>query len=574
LEVEALEVRTLLSGGNPITGPDGFGYTASATTYESINLQMGQPGVFNVLQSADDASVPVDLGTNTFNFYGRTYTGNYQLYVSSNGIITFGGPDLTNRNTDLLSVPNLPTIAPLWSDWFKNSPAGNPPMILGKFDGDNGNGQPARLILEWNTISAWRDYWSPPITFDAVLQLNAGGSNTSSITFDYTTLNPTTAPVATAGIKDQGLQGANRLLISDNAASPYIGSGQAITITAAPFGNTITGQLFNDLNNNGVQDPGEPGLAGWTAYLDLHRDGVLDPGDPTAVTDSNGNYTFTNLAPGSYLVREVVPPGWTQTTPPGSFTAPAVGPDAYGYGASATPFQTINLQPGQPGVFTIINYGNALSVPLDLGSNTFNFYGQTYTGNNELFVSSNGKITFGTADTAWNNTDLSTSPVEPTIAPLWFDWVKNSGTPMVLGQFVDTNGTGIPNELVLEWNQLQAWPSSPSAVTFEAILQLNTGPKTSSIIFNYTNLDAGIPSLNNGASGTVGIEDTAALPSDRLLVNENNGNNPLIGTGKAVLITTANGGSYGLGFQYRQTANGINFGNFAPLLAGRHLQRR
>jgi hypothetical protein len=568
LRVEALEARAVLSGGTQITGPDGFGYIASTATYESIDLQMGQPGVFAVLQSADDASVAVDLGTNTFNFYGRTYTGNNQMYVSSNGIITFGGPDLTNRNTDLTSVPNLPTIAPLWSDWFKNSPPGNPPMILGKFDGDNGNGQPARLILEWNNISGWRDFFSPPITFDAVLQLNAGGSNTSSITFDYTTLNSTTAPIATVGIKDYGLQGANRLLISDNTASPYIGSGQAITFTAAPFGNTINGQLFNDLNNNGVKDNGEPALAGWTVYLDLHRDGILDPGDPTAVTDSNGNYTFTNVGPGSYLVREVVPQGWTQTTPPGTFTAPAVGPDAYGYGAFATPFQNIDLQPGQPGVFTVINYGNAVSVPLDLGSNTFNFYGQTYTGNNELFVSSNGKITFGSADIAFTNTDLSTSPVEPAIAALWSDWIKTSGTPMVLGEFVDTTGSGTPNELILEWNQIQAYPSSPSGVTFDAILQLNTGPFTSSIIFNYTNLDAGISTVSNGANATVGIEATAAQPSYRLLVNENNGNNPLIGTGKAVVITASNGGSYGLSLGYRQTAGGLEFGNFEPLVAG------
>jgi hypothetical protein len=568
LNVEALEARTLLTGGTLITGPDGFGYSAYTATYENIDLQMGQPGVFNVLQSADDASVPVDLGTNSFNFYGRTYTGNNQLYVSSNGIITFGGPNAANTNTDLTSAPNLPTISPLWSDWFKNSPSGSAPMILGKFDGDNGSSQPARLILEWNNIRGWRDFFSPPITFDAVLQLNGGGSNTSSITFDYTTLNPTTAPITTVGIKDQGLQGANRLLISDNAASPYIGSGQAITITAAPFGNTITGQLFNDLNNNGVKDPGEPGLAGWTVYRDLGRSGVFQAGDPTAVTDSNGNYTFANVGPGSYLVREIVPAGWTQTTPPGTFATPAVGPDGYGYGASATPFENIDLQPGQPGVFTIINYANAVSVPIDLGSNTFNFYGQTYTGNNELFVSSNGKITFGTADISSTNTDLSTSPVEPAIAVMWFDWIKSSGTPMVLGQFVDTTGSGTPNELIIEWSQLQAYPSSPSAVTFDAVLQLNSGPLTSSMIFNYTTLDAGLPSVNNGASGTVGIEDTAAQASDRLLINENNGNNPLIGTGMAVLVTTGNGGSYGLSLGYRQTAGGLDFGNFEPLVAG------
>src|SRR5258707_12738010 len=41
-----------------------------------------------------------------------------------------------------------------------------------------------------------------------------------------------------------------------------------------------SGVKFNDLNANGVQDPGEPGLAGWTiyAYNDTNKNGGLDSG--------------------------------------------------------------------------------------------------------------------------------------------------------------------------------------------------------------------------------------------------------------------------------------------------------
>ncbi len=41
-------------------------------------------------------------------------------------------------------------------------------------------------------------------------------------------------------------------------------------------------------------------------YLDLNNNGVFDPAEPTAVTDANGNYSFTSLASGTYTVRQVL----------------------------------------------------------------------------------------------------------------------------------------------------------------------------------------------------------------------------------------------------------------------------
>lgn len=80
---------------------------------------------------------------------------------------------------------------------------------------------------------------------------------------------------------------------------------------------SIAGHVFNDANHNGVQDAGETGLAGITVYLDLNHDGMLDPTDPTAVSDSSGTYTFTDLVPGSYTVRQAVPSGYALTAPLG-----------------------------------------------------------------------------------------------------------------------------------------------------------------------------------------------------------------------------------------------------------------
>jgi hypothetical protein len=73
------------------------------------------------------------------------------------------------------------------------------------------------------------------------------------------------------------------------------------------------GTKFHDRNGNGVRDPGEEGLAGWTIELvDPVTNAVLQ----TVVTDENGRYCFLGLtSPGTYIVREVLQPGWINTTP-------------------------------------------------------------------------------------------------------------------------------------------------------------------------------------------------------------------------------------------------------------------
>ncbi|HEV3443853.1 MAG TPA: SdrD B-like domain-containing protein, partial [Gemmataceae bacterium] len=565
LVLELLEDRALLSGG-PL-GPDGFGYVANSVPYQNIELQ-GDPNAFRIIQYADEAGVAVNLGANSVNFYGVTYTGANQLWVGSNGTISFGSNYYDYRNTDLTASPLQPFVAVYWTDLIKSSGSD---MVLGKFVDTTGSGTPNELVIEWNQV--YRYGTSTPFTFEAVLQLNTG-TNTSAITFDYaSTITGSAASNngadATVGIKAANAQGADRLLVSYKATSSYVGSQQAIQFTAPPFGSNLSGNIFNDFNRNGVHDSGEPGLAGWTVYLDLNRDGHDDPGDPTTVTDASGNYTFSNIAAGSYQVGLVTQPGWTQSSPAGAFQAPTVGPDPFGYGAYAAPYQNIELfGQNDPNVFTIVNNGDDVSSPVNLGNNSFNFYGTSYTGNNQLFVNTNGLITFGQSDIAWTNTDLSTSPREPAIAPLWYDWLSSSTTPMILGKFVDTTGSGTPNELIIEWHAVQAHPTIPNPIEWQVVLQLNTGASPSDILLNYVNLNTGIASLNNGGSATVGIEDTPGQASYRLLVSQNNGANPLIGSGKAVLLTTAAPGTYGVAVSFRQNVPGLNFGAYTSPTAG------
>lgn len=86
------------------------------------------------------------------------------------------------------------------------------------------------------------------------------------------------------------------------------------------FGNVrgeIRGVKFQDDNGDGIQGPSEFGVSNVTIYLDRNDDGVLDPTEPQTLTDSSGGYVFQNLPTGNHVVREVLPPGFIQTTPGG-----------------------------------------------------------------------------------------------------------------------------------------------------------------------------------------------------------------------------------------------------------------
>ncbi len=79
---------------------------------------------------------------------------------------------------------------------------------------------------------------------------------------------------------------------------------------------SISGTVFNDENTDGVQQASEPSLGGSTVYLDLNGNGQLDRGEPTALTDTGGNYSLTDLWQGTYAVACVAPANaWEQTLP-------------------------------------------------------------------------------------------------------------------------------------------------------------------------------------------------------------------------------------------------------------------
>lgn len=77
--------------------------------------------------------------------------------------------------------------------------------------------------------------------------------------------------------------------------------------------------VFNDLNGDGDQDAGEPGIGGVTVqlYNDINGNGRVDGADAvigTLLTDSNGKYVFSGVSDGDYTVSVGTSPSGTTFT--------------------------------------------------------------------------------------------------------------------------------------------------------------------------------------------------------------------------------------------------------------------
>jgi cyclophilin family peptidyl-prolyl cis-trans isomerase len=136
--------------------------------------------------------------------------------------------------------------------------------------------------------------------------------------------NPSTTTDANGNYHFSGLAAGTYTVREVLPANASLTTGiQTVTVSAdhtasgTNFGErvSIEGSVFQDANSNGVFDPGELSVSGRTVFLNIDGSGVPDANNPSATTNSNGIYYFSNLAPGSYNVTEVVPSGTTLSTP-------------------------------------------------------------------------------------------------------------------------------------------------------------------------------------------------------------------------------------------------------------------
>ncbi|MCI0458614.1 MAG: pre-peptidase C-terminal domain-containing protein, partial [Gemmataceae bacterium] len=154
-----------------------------------------------------------------------------------------------------------------------------------------------------------------------------------------------------------------------------------VDLASARLGS-ITGQMYEDIDGDGVQDPSEPGMNGqlvvlshdgvlfsftFTRSIDLNQDGTINP-----ATES-GWYSFEDLRPGIYFAQPgavfgLGPAGFVQTSP--SFEPPQhelIGHVSSGPGSDPgipglLPDLTVHLETGLADWFiigTVLHFGQA-----------------------------------------------------------------------------------------------------------------------------------------------------------------------------------------------------------------------
>ncbi|MFY7880538.1 MAG: SdrD B-like domain-containing protein [Lacibacter sp.] len=120
-----------------------------------------------------------------------------------------------------------------------------------------------------------------------------------------------------------------------------LGSGQNLRTLDAGIVpgvlSSIGDRVWNDLNSNGIQDAGEPGIAGVTVELLDGAGNAIDPDGAgpltrtVSVTDAFGNYIFSNLGNGSYIIdfnNFSFPSGYSGLTSQNQGTNDALDSDA------------------------------------------------------------------------------------------------------------------------------------------------------------------------------------------------------------------------------------------------------
>ena len=170
-------------------------------------------------------------------------------------------------------------------------------------------------------------YASDGITLLATTTTSMGGPNNVNGYYQFTGLDEGTYVVAVDSTTLPPNYSPTDVMLGSNPALDSNGSPATVTLASdssvdetidfgyvTPCNGTIGDFVWHDLNLDGLQAAGEPGITGVSLSLYDSTHKLIQ----SATTDANGNYLFSGVCAGSYEVivdASTLPPNFTPTTP-------------------------------------------------------------------------------------------------------------------------------------------------------------------------------------------------------------------------------------------------------------------
>ncbi|MCK5738887.1 hypothetical protein KAH55_06885, partial [bacterium] len=159
-------------------------------------------------------------------------------------------------------------------------------------------------------------------TDNAGAAVNLSQNTSASGAYNFTELRPGTYTATFTALPgyEVTVQNAGSNDARDSDINPTNGQAHAVTLTSGDTDNTIDAGyyrpasvgdfLWHDQDGNGVQDVGEPGIAGVSVSLYTSTGSQVGS---AATTAGDGSYSFSDLAPGSYYMQFAIPGGYVRT---------------------------------------------------------------------------------------------------------------------------------------------------------------------------------------------------------------------------------------------------------------------
>ena len=311
---EALDTNgnpLLDSSGNPVTASDDSDNGTSATS------ENGSQDTRDIVFGNDPTPIQiVDLAI------AKSVVGEPVLTDFGNFVVTF---QVEVENTGTVNLGSLSLIEDLASQFGSAYvDAGNLTLVAGPgIDGStisvdsagfNGNTFIEIIDTSANNILVVGDSFTfefdveidpREVTDELVNQVE--GTADGVVANGDQILDSTGNPLVANDLSDSGTDAgsANSGADDDNGTSD---DPTTFAPPEVPLGE-ISGTVFQDDNNDGVQSLGENGIAGVEIVL-TGTDVFGNPVEITTFTDAFGNYTFDNLVAGTYQVTQIQPDGF------------------------------------------------------------------------------------------------------------------------------------------------------------------------------------------------------------------------------------------------------------------------